>query len=205
MVGIAQSVERQIVALEVVGSIPTAHPIFTLSMDTYMSTALIWGSILILFGCSLIFKTLFGFSIPIIRPLIGIFLIYNGIMMVFCPHQVFRIPEGTVAFSSRTIHARKAAKSYQTVFGSSTINLSDIELDDIPKKISVSTAFGSTQLIINKRIPTRIKLSCAFSHALMPDGSRHSLGEYSYTTSNRKPELIIDLRLAFTNLEIIEV
>ena len=95
MVNVAQLVEHQIVALVVVGSIPIIHPNLTkinsipllllvniMKFDCFFSSSVIWGSLLILFGLSIVIKELFGINVPVFRLALAGFLIYLGICML---------------------------------------------------------------------------------------------------------------------------
>lgn len=168
-----------------------------------MPNTFVWGSVLVIVGLSLIFKTIFGFSLPIIRPFMGLLLLYAGFVMIVNPKSTpGRTPSNTIAFSTRTIRPTVAHDTYHTAFGSSIIDLTQLSYEGCETTLHINTAFGTTKLIIRKDIPTRVVLSTSFGYALMPDGSTHTLGHYEYNSSTQTPDLIIHINLAFANLEV---
>ena len=55
-------------------------------MKLEYSPELIFGTALVLWGLSLIFKIVTGIDIPVFKALLGIFLIYLGLNILFGPH-----------------------------------------------------------------------------------------------------------------------
>ncbi len=83
MVSVAQLVEHQVVALRVVGSSPTTHPIFLgLSMN-FLDGNFLAGVLLLLLGITVLLKAIFNLDIPIFKIVLGSILVYCGLIMLF--------------------------------------------------------------------------------------------------------------------------
>ncbi|CAN5209001.1 hypothetical protein BH09DEP1_BH09DEP1_5180 [soil metagenome] len=56
-------------------------------MNIQYNSDFIIGTILVVWGASILLKVFFGIDIPIFKPLVAIFLIYLGVQMLFGPKQ----------------------------------------------------------------------------------------------------------------------
>ncbi|MEX0940782.1 MAG: hypothetical protein WDZ41_05465 [Candidatus Babeliales bacterium] len=65
----------------------------------FLFSGFFWGAFLILLGSSIIIKAIFGIDLPIIRPLIAVFLIYLGISIILSPSK-----KKGIVFRNQTIH-----------------------------------------------------------------------------------------------------
>lgn len=196
MVSVAQLVERQIVVLVAVGSSPTTHPKFSSIPRDFMSYfSLILGLFLILFGISIFIKELFGISIPLVKLGLAIFLIYLGISLI----SDLRVKDQrTIYFSHHTTRPHATSPSaYQTIFGDSTIDLTDLAFDDKPVTIHISTLFGNTTVYVERNIPTKIIAHSSFGEVRFPDNSTGTFGTITYDSHSSKPDLILKIRTTF--------
>jgi hypothetical protein len=79
MVNVAQLVEHQVVALGVVGSTPTIHPILRIPVFENI----VIGVLALAFGSSILIESIFGFKLPIVRITLGILTMLWGICLIF--------------------------------------------------------------------------------------------------------------------------
>ena len=109
-----------------------------------MSQSLIWGTILVLLGLSLILKSLFHITIPLLRPFVGCVLIYLGLSIMMDPFN--ESPDKkTIIFGKSMLTAHETVSTYNITFASGIIDLSAMQVTE-PKHITVNVVFGSGEL-----------------------------------------------------------
>jgi len=162
---------------------------------------IIWGLLLILIGTEILIKSVFGIDTPFIKIAFGIFLVYLGISFITDIGK--NTKQKTFKFSDKYIIEKNIECDYRTLFGDSTIDLSHSNLTT-HKKISIDTLFGSTTVIINPDIPTKIIVDSRFANAHLPNSSTITFGKYTYTNGNcnEKAHLEIHAKVIFGNLSI---
>lgn len=190
-----------------------------------MCCGLIWGTVLILFGASVLVSVLLGINIPLFRICLGLALLYLGVQLITCNksrvwycgnfcHQSAKVCK--TCFGNCNIHVDDRMMSqdsmsleYATVFGNSVIDLSDLTLEAMQRRadvllVSINTVFGKTDLKLNKDIPVRIVGKSAFAKTSFPDGNMVTFGTHSYTShaAAQMPLIVIQSNTVFGNLEI---
>lgn len=153
---------------------------------------LIWGLFLIVLGVSFIIKALFGWDIPIFKVALGIALIYWGIQVLFDTQRPF-------CTINRKYNANSSCKGYSTVFGSQTINLSEIRLSQKPTYLQSNTVFGTTEIILDKDIPTELIINATFGTVELPKSGLEMVDSRRYVTpsGDKKPHLILTINCTF--------
>ena len=154
---------------------------------------LFWGVLVLLFGLSIIFKAIFGFTFPIMKPLLGAFFIYLGIMMIF------NIRHGAhfTRWGDSHVKISHPARQYSVVFGNGTIDLSQMEMPKKPIRVKLNTVFGQSDITLNKKIPTRIRLNSIFSEAQLPYEDLEQTGSDSYQMGDEKALLNLEINVVF--------
>ena len=188
MVSVAQSVERQVVVLVAVGSIPTAHPNF--KIHTTMNFELFWGLCLFFLGLSIIINILFGIAIPVIRLIAGGLLIYTGVSMI-------------TETNHRTKPVRSSPNYHEIKFEKKTIDLSSFKPDNLTES-DINIVCGSAKLRLNPDVPTKLVITSVASHTDLPNGSTIPFGSYTYSThESESPLLILNIRVVTGSLKIV--
>lgn len=176
-----------------------------------MCGTLIFGIFFILFGMSLIFNIFFGINIPIFKIFFAFFFIYLGIKIIigfptfnFCTHVTHK----ETTFHGQTINEEFSSKkdSYNYVFGSGVLDLSNIKIENNkPLNIDVNVVFGNGTIKLNPNIPTKIKLTGAFSSTELPDKTSIALGSHTYFThpTEQEPQINIHANVVFGKLLVI--
>jgi len=173
-----------------------------------MIGGIFWATALIILGILMIF----GANAPIFRVGAGALLIYFGVQVTNQPSPNTKAAQ-TFYFSKRTINIddiqslQDKGGRYAVLFGSSTIDLSNIE--SIPKEnqpvhLNINTIFGNTIIKLNKNIPTKVISNSAFGKTEFPDETEISFGNYAYENSSEKAHLIINSTTIFGKLTITE-
>jgi len=165
-----------------------------------------WGIILLLIGGSVLLRATTGLKIPVFRIAVGLILIYWGGRVLFGVFGSCKGKNGAI-FSEASIKTNTPGKKYTTLFGSSMVDLSGIQLKDENVKVNSYTVFGSTIMIIPKGIPVIVKANVVFASAKFPDDSSAGFGDKVYRSDNfynEKPALVIDADVVFGELVIRE-
>lgn len=139
-----------------------------------MNQSLIWGTILVLLGLSLILKSLFHITIPLLRPFVGCVFIYLGLSIMMDPFN--EAPDKkTVIFGKSKVIGHEGVSTYNITFASGLIDLSAMQVSE-PKHITINTVFGSGEIVFNPDIPTKITVNAMCSRASLPDETMVSFG-----------------------------
>ncbi len=167
-----------------------------------MNPSLIWGTALVIFGLSLILKSLFNIAIPLVRPFIGCVLVYLGLHIMMDPFN--DSPEKkTVIFGKSVTQARDDAHVYNVVFGGQDLDVTNLGVKQ-HQDIAVNTVFGTQKIIIDPHVPTKIRVNAIFARASLPDETLLSFGRNVYTTTDKEDVAItIHINAVFANVDVV--
>lgn len=187
-----------------------------------MCCSLLLGTLLMLWGLSVIINIFFHIHIPVFGIIFGIFLIYIGIQILVGPSRsrwrCWSCDEDTAScrttfmgsFHTKVnddVSAKGFPLEYKTVFGNSTIDLSTITLEKLksettPVIVNTETTFGKAVIILNKSVPTRIIAKSSFGKIMVPDTTTITFGSYTYNSHpNEQPLIIINCSTNFGDTE----
>lgn len=171
----------------------------------FLFTGIFFGTLLVLWGLSLIIETIFGISIPVVKIGFACLLIYAGLVLIKGMYEVHA--QKSIFFSQETVKADKSTVQnyYKIVFGQGTIDLSEIaDSSSDVVNVQIYTLFGKATLKINPNIPTVINATSVFSSVTFPDKTIISLGNYRYATgaAETQPKVIVDATAVFSALEV---
>ena len=170
-----------------------------------MGAGLFWGLILIVIGLSIIFRIFF--DINVFRVVIAIVFILIGIKILI-GRPVFHSTEGEndVFFGEKMISSMpEDGMTYNTIFGRTIYDFRDTNRVDQGTRISVSTVFGSTEILLSPSVPVKIKADAAFAEVKMPNNNSVSFGNITYVSDNvtdTTSVLEIDAHVVFGTLKI---
>lgn len=173
-----------------------------------MGAGIFWGILLILIGLGIVIRVVFNIDFPLIKFIIAFLFIFIGIKILFGNFGSWRgkVDENTTIFSESRINGQNESyKEYNVIFGSSVIDLRDIDLTDGSKEIKVNTIFGGTEIKINEKTPVRIKADAAFASAEMPRGNSAVFGTSRYESENFRSDtnhLYIKADVVFGSIEV---
>jgi hypothetical protein len=197
MVNVAQLVEHQIVALRVVGSIPTIHPIF--NKGVRMSHSILFAAFLILLGASMIIGALFNIHIPLFKLFFAGLLIYTGVGLLM----------GTSFQKKVCIKWPDEENSRAVLFSHRVIDLSKTDLltED---EYELVTVFGTSTIQLSKKTPLKVITKCVFGSAQLPDRTASGvvLGKDIFTSATYekgKPHLTLELVVVFGAANIVYI
>jgi hypothetical protein len=174
---------------------------------------MIFGTFFLLLGVSILLRAFFGWNIPLVRTACALLLIYLGVrMLVGGSWRSHEMSGGwSVHESDRVIFDRgdfrfdkDARNHYSTIFGSSTIDLTQVPADAKDAAVHIETVFGETKVLIDPKIPITIRVSAAFGEARMPNGDMVAFGTQTYRTPDKaEPQIRIRGNVVFGSLRFV--
>lgn len=175
-------------------------------MKHIFSSEIFWGSILIIFGLSVLIKAIFGIDLPLIRIIFGGLLIYLGFSMITSWNKYPHCAKNTrtIWFSNISSTPDVIKSEYRVSFSSIRIDLRSVPLDQLPSKILIDAHCSSVVLITNSNVPTIINIDARFASTKLPNNDTVAVGNTVYMTheQNVKPVLEISVNLVMSNFEI---
>jgi hypothetical protein len=175
-------------------------------MKHIFSSEIFWGSILIIFGLSVLIKAIFGIDLPLIRIIFGGLLIYLGISMVtsWNNYSHFGKNSRTIWFSNISTASDSIKSEYRVSFSSIRIDLRPVPVDQLPSKIFIDSHCSSVHLITNPDVPTLININARFASTRLPNNDVVAIGNSVYMTHDQhiEPVLEISANLVMSNFEI---
>ncbi len=150
----------------------------------FMFRRTFWGILIVLIGVLYIINNIFGTNIPVWNIFWPFVIIMVGISLLY-GHRGIKT-ESQIIFDEGDLEISSENRDYSTVFGSSTYDFRKIKLNKKTINIEASTVFGATKILIDEKIPMRIKASSAFGGVKLPDGSTVAFSEREYFTKSYK-------------------
>lgn len=172
----------------------------------FIFSGLFWGVMLVLFGISMILRAVFNLDIPIFRIIFALIIIYFGVKLLL-GRQAFKNETNYSMFRSSNVTMKESGGEYDVIFGQSNIDLSDIDVSESSKKVSVDVVFGSGHLLIDPEIPTKLNISTVFADCKLPHRSINFFGDSNYKTPayvEGENYLLLNIDVVFGNVVIDE-
>lgn len=199
VVNVAQLVEHQVVALRVVGSIPTVHPNIKFKdfqqMFTQNSPATL-GLLFILFGLSLITRDL-----PmILRIMSGIIIMFTGFWLLAKSHhgQSFYFLSG-----EKEPQEGSSKDRYSLFFASKKIDLTTLDTTKA-QDIVIEGVSSSVKVLIDPAKPIKITADASLASVRFPDETMITLGTYTYRTPGfeEQPQVHVYIKATLSEIKI---
>ena len=149
-----------------------------------MGTGIFWGAFLLLLGIALIIKVVFNVDFPVFKVLIGLFLVFLGLRILFgrmaFPHGHFG-PDDTI-FSERVYTEPEDGKEYTVLFAKGIYDFTGVDLSKGNMDVKINTIFGGTVIKIDRDMPVKIKTDAVFAGSELPDGNTAVFGSAQYVS-----------------------
>ena len=152
-----------------------------------MGADLFWGLIVILIGIGIVIRVVFNIDFPVVKFLIAFFFIFIGIKILVGNFDFRKgnMNDNTTVFGeSKIVGIQGDQKEFNVIFGSSVIDLRDIDLSEGSKEIEINTVFGGTVLKIDDKTPVKIKAEAVFGNAELPNGNAATFGTNRYESES---------------------
>ena len=170
-----------------------------------MTSGIFWGTLIVLWGISMIIETIFHIDIPFFRIAFACMVIAFGVRILTGSRTWGWVDTGSDAvFGNASFKGKDIRDAYSIVFGHGDVDLSEATSGD--KRATVNTVFGASKIRVNPKQPVRVRASCAFGEVVMPDGRTSSFGETSWTSpafKDGKDALEIKIDVAFGRAEVV--
>lgn len=170
----------------------------------FLASGIFWGSLVILFGLSIILNAVFGISIPLFRIVFALILIYFGIKTL--AGGALQQDKNNAVFNEKTINiSSKNADQHNVIFGSANFDLSSISLETGSVSKEITVVFGYALITLPANTPVRIKATSAFGSAAVPNNNSVVFGDTFYTSPSYKegmPFVDIKATVVFGSLDI---
>ncbi|HKL08512.1 MAG TPA: LiaF domain-containing protein [Bacteroidales bacterium] len=144
-----------------------------------MGAGLFWGILLILIGLGIVIRVVFNIDFPLIKFIIAFFFIFIGIKILIGNYSFLHTEAGedTTIFSESKVQGQdESFKEYNVIFGSTIIDLRDIDLTKGSKEIKINTIFGSSIIKLDEKTAIKVKADAAFASAKLPNGTTAAFG-----------------------------
>jgi predicted membrane protein len=168
-----------------------------------MKMNLFWGGILILWGITLVLKALFKIDIPFFRILLAAILIYFGLKLLI---SGWGGKNGSrTAFNRTHVTVHNTVSQHDVIFGSSDIDLRNIELEEKNARAEVDVIFGSANILVDQQTPVKIYLDTVFGDCRVDGKNIGPFGKSIYTTESFKEGeyyLEVELDIVFGSARI---
>lgn len=153
------------------------------------------GVLFILVGIAALLRS-FDINIPFGRIIIGLLIIYVGIA-ILVGGGIFIPDDNIVIFSDTNIKVvNEIEDEYTILFGSGTIDLTDINLDNITQLIEINTIFGASEVLLDSDKPIKLEASSIFGKATLPSGNSVSFGDLNYSNVTAEDEKFIYIKVS---------
>ena len=153
------------------------------------------GVLFILVGIAALLRS-FNIDIPFGRIIIGLLIIYVGVA-ILVGGGIFIPEDNVIIFSNSNIKVvNNIENEYTILFGSGTIDLTDINLENVSNQIEINTIFGASEILLASDKPIRIEASSVFGKATVPNGNYVSFGDLDYTNITTEEDNYINMKVA---------
>lgn len=161
---------------------------------------MIFGIFFVLLGLSLLLKAIFHIDIPVFRSVFALFLIYLGVHMLFGGffRRSYTWNEKDAAmFQTKDFKwdAEADQRAYAVVFGSSTIDLTQLPEKENADPVTIHVAFGEAIVLLSKKNPFHLRVNAAFGEAITPDENMVAFGSLRYDNPEKKKSERSPLRI----------
>jgi predicted membrane protein len=155
-------------------------------MRNFLFTGAYWGVILVLIGLGYIYNTIANKNLPVFRIAVGVVILSIGIQIIYSTFN----PKNShlVLFKGKNI-SHTLSGDYSVVFGSSVIDLTDIDLTQGDVRKSIEVVFGGVEVYIPRNVQIEIKSETVFGSTDSPFGNSQGFGDRSFTQSAQADSL----------------
>jgi predicted membrane protein len=179
-------------------------------MEGFIFSGIFWGSLLILWGISIIIKSVFHVDIPIFSIILAFIFIYIGIHILTGGFKFQgRADQYSIIFGEGVLKYQEKDNKpaeYSVIFGKGTIDLTGISVEKKNIYIKANTIFGQGNIEIDSRLPVIVKANVAFASTTLPDNSMATFGKYVYKSPDYQPDknhLELETDVVFGGISII--
>ena len=138
----------------------------------FLQSKFFWGVIVVLIGLSMILNDVFKINLPLFKIIIAVFFIYIGVRIMSGTFSVKG--ESASVFGDNRVKIElpeDLPKEYSVIFGSQTIDLSDMRSNNEIDRVQVNVVFGSARIIVHRDQRVKMKVNSVLGSAHAPSSS----------------------------------
>ncbi len=172
-------------------------------MRHFLFSGAYWGIILVIIGLGYIYNTMAGKHLPVFRIATGLVILSIGVQIIY---STVSPKKSNFTVFSESKHNHSSSTSYSVVFGSTTIDLTNVDLSEGNVKKNVEVVFGAAEVYISEDMNVEIKAETVFGNTESPMGESSGFGDRSFEQVGDKKSpnrLIIKSECVFGNIEYI--
>lgn len=175
-----------------------------------------WGIFITIIGVVVLVNSLFDIKLPLFRILFAVLLIYLGVHIFSGTKPDMNLIGDARATDHQAVFANsmfsyppaqdRTFSHYSTIFGNSTLDLSNIPHPELIN-LHFYVIFGNSQIVIKKGTPLRIEAETIFGRTLALQRNIESFGKLSYADPSIRtdvPALTLKASVVFGQLKIAE-
>jgi len=158
-----------------------------------------WGTLLILWGISLILKS-FGIHLPLARTFFAVIIILFGLKLLLGTSSklVHRRDDG----GKKTVLRVNRSGDYTMVFSSGYVDLKDI--DQNAPDMNITVVFGSAIVVLPAHLSYNIEPTTIFGKTILPERNQTGFGTRTYIHGeNQRDAINIDSNCIFGTIEYV--
>jgi len=170
----------------------------------FLESGVFWGSLLVLWGLSIIVQTVFHIHIPFFRIAFALIVIWIGLKILTGGRPSWH-NRHSIMFSDATFPATPIQNRYEIVFGEGTIDLTAAEPGKTPSPVTVNVVFGSATVKVDPKKAVRIRATTSLGNINLPEGRTSAVGATSWESKaakGRSDVLEFRLNAVFGNIEV---
>ncbi len=167
-----------------------------------------WGLFFVLLGVS-IFLKVFGVDLPVFRIFAAILVIGLGVKLLMpgtwrsC--QWARSSENETIFAESKFAGSGAAGNHRVIFGSTELDLRDVQIADKDVEFSYDVVFGALKIKVDPNKPIRVVGDAVFAGISLPNGNSSAFGHVTYSSPSFKesePSIKVTVKTVFGGVEV---
>ena len=163
-----------------------------------MDSKLFWGILIIFIGISIIINHVFKVDFPLFKVIISLVIIYFGVSLLL---GSFNFKSGSSGDQSSVFTSQNYApdlidqnQEYNSLFGSSKIDLRDTNFEANNIEIEVNAVFGSIKLYLPENVKVRIKASSAFGSVRSKEHQQDGIGDQEFSDGSKTSDVEVTVK-----------
>ncbi|MDP8231085.1 MAG: LiaF-related protein [Candidatus Zophobacter franzmannii] len=155
-------------------------------MRNFIFSGAYWGAVLVLIGLGYIYNTIAEKNLPVFKIAFGIIVLTIGIQIIYSTIS----PNKTnfVMFKGSKVN-HTSAGDYSVVFGSTVIDLTNVDLTQGDVVKTVEVVFGGADVYIPRDVPIEIKSETVLGSTESPFGNSSGFGDRKFTQGAKSDTL----------------
>lgn len=161
-----------------------------------MDSKLFWGLLIVLIGVSIIINHVFKVDFPLFKVIIALIIIYVGFKILLGSFNFKSASDEHSAIFSNRHNAPEQIdrkEEFNSIFGSSTLDLRQTAFSESVTKLEVNAIFGSVKVFVPHNVKVQVKGSAVFGTVKNNDRELNGIGDQKFPGSEAPGELVLKI------------